>query len=164
MLTVPNMWAALMKFVVDLLVMLYVVCGKTNTHCNRIHFARIILLRSARMFESSRLFDSGPIGHFTPGFGPEYGCLQLWTILSVWLLCFPMITASTIVEMLDDPFVSPTRTATKEMHDVYNVDNLMGSTEHVIFACLRTTFDRGVRAGDAQAIGDKKTGQPSDKK
>ena len=36
MLTVPNVWAALMKFVVDLLVMLYVVCGKNNAHCDRV--------------------------------------------------------------------------------------------------------------------------------
>ena len=41
------------------------------------------------------------------------------------------------------------------MHDVYNVDALMGSTEQAIFASLRTTFDHKFRNG---TVGDPPQG------
>ena len=47
-----------------------------------------------------------PMEYFDFQFGSD---VQVFTIISVFLLCFPLIVAASIVEMLDDPFVATAR-------------------------------------------------------
>ena len=121
----PNVWTALMTFVVDALILVYVI--------------------------------GTPFMAFTEIKGVE--CFQLWSLLSTFFLCFPLVCATSIVKLLDYPF--PTG-RTEKMHkifdhDVFNVGATMASTEQTIFQSLRTSFDDHTRKAAAAAAEDEET-------
>ena len=68
------------------------------------------------------------------------GCLQAWVVVSVFLLCLPMMAAQQIVRLMDNPFAADGKHDDGRC-DLYNVDALLGSTEQTIFAILRSSFD-----------------------
>ena len=68
---------------------------------------------------------------------PGIECFQIWTVLAVFLLVFPIITAYNMVAILIDPFSD-----INAAHDVFNFDTLIVSSEQTIFASLRGGFDQ----------------------
>ena len=68
---------------------------------------------------------------------PGCECFQIWTILAVFLLVFPIITSHSMVTILADPFSN-----INSAHDIFNFDTLIVSSEQTIFASLRGGFDQ----------------------
>lgn len=74
---------------------------------------------------------------------PGCECFQIWTILAVFLLVFPIITTHSMVKILADPFSN-----INSAHDIFNFDTLIVSSEQTIFASLRGGFDQAhIREG-----------------
>ena len=70
-------------------------------------------------------------------------CFQIWVVLSVFMLVFPLICAKNIIELLEVPFPS----GELYFHDVFNVVGCIMSTEQTIFQTLRNSFDTELREG-----------------
>jgi len=66
--------------------------------------------------------------------GIASGCVQIWTVVGVFFLSFPMTFSKAIIGWLDSPLTGNI--------DILNVDSMLAATEQCLFAELRAQFDR----------------------